>query len=50
MSNGLDGCSHIVDTKGLLGIAGLGTNEKAAFKEALKNGSIAVPSIVWREF
>ncbi len=28
----------------------VGTNEKAAFKEALKNGSIAVPSIVWREF
>ena len=50
MSSGLDGCSHIVDTRGLLAIADMGTNEKAAFKAALKDGSIAVPSVVWREF
>jgi hypothetical protein len=50
MSEGLDGCSHVIDTHGLHAIAALKGNSKATFKAALKSGEIAVPAMVWKEF
>ena len=50
MSSALNGCTHVVDTHGLLEIAALNTNEKTTLKAALKAGAIAVPAIVWKEF
>lgn len=50
MSSSLDGCSHVVDTNGLLEIALANENEKGIFIAALEAGEIGVPAVVWQEF